>query len=470
MFKVHRWLGIACFLMAGTILLTQSSHLFAQTEVAAPLDAHATSATSPPHFAIAGIPIEFFIFAGTLLGVALFHHHTLEVAVTGLATLLIAKFALGLGIGHDHLTGLPGFFNHLGHEWVTIVNLGCLLLGFELLSEHFKESKIPVILPNYLPDGYIGAFSLLVLVFVLSSFLDNIAAAMIGGSIATIVFRKNVHIGYLAALVAASNAGGSGSVVGDTTTTMMWIDGINPFHVVEAYVAAVVALIISGLVASWQQNKLQPIMKDAPTGVKIDLGRVFVVLIILASAIAANVVANSYFVEYADSGPWIGLALWAALLITAPFKHPHWRGLPAAARGAMFLLCLVLSASMMPVESLPPASPQVALGLGFVSAVFDNIPLTKLALAQGGYDWGFLAFAVGYGGSMIWFGSSAGVALTTQFPEGRSVGNWLKQGWHVILAYTVGFLVMWAVLGWHPDDPHKEAPAETHAASVENHS
>ncbi len=57
------------------------------------------------------------------------------------------------------------------------------------------------------------------------------------------------------------------------------------------------------------------------------------------------------------------------------------------------------------------ASWQTALGLGFVSAVFDNIPLTALALKQGGYDWGFLAYAVGFGGSMIWFGSSAGVAL-----------------------------------------------------------
>jgi hypothetical protein len=33
--------------------------------------------------------------------------------------------------------------------------------------------------------------------------------------------------------------------------------------------------------------------------------------------------------------------------------------------------------------------------MGFVSAVFDNIPLTALALKQGGYDWGMLAYAVG---------------------------------------------------------------------------
>ena len=101
--------------------------------------------------------------------------------------------------------------------------------------------------------------------------------------------------------------------------------------------------------------------------------------------------------------------------------------LPATLRGTIFLLALVLSASLMPVEHLPAPSWMTTLGLGFVSAVFDNIPLTKLALTQGGYDWGMLAYAVGFGGSMIWFGSSAGVAITNLFPEGRSVGA-LAQG------------------------------------------
>jgi len=57
---------------------------------------------------------------------------------------------------------------------------------------------------------------------------------------------------------------------------------------------------------------------------------------------------------------------------------------------------------------------------------------------------------VGFGGSMIWFGSSAGVALASMYPEARSVGTWLRQGWHVTLAYVVGFAVLLAVLGFHP--------------------
>ena len=125
-------------------------------------------------------------------------------------------------------------------------------------------------MPALLPDDWKGGVVLLVLVFVLSSFLDNIAAALIGGTVARHVFQGKVHIGYLAAIVAASNAGGSGSVVGDTTTTMMWIAGVSPLAVVEAYVAAVVAMLIFAVPASIQQQRYSPIQKNPPRGLKID--------------------------------------------------------------------------------------------------------------------------------------------------------------------------------------------------------
>jgi hypothetical protein len=170
-------------------------------------------------------------------------------------------------------------------------------------------------------------------------------------------------------------------------------------------------------------------------------------------------VINLYYTELSDRFPFIGAGVWLALLITAVWRRPTWSLLPAAFKGSIFLLSLILCASLMPVEKLPAASWQTALGLGFVSAVFDNIPLTALALKQGGYDWGYLAYAVGFGGSMIWFGSSAGVALSNMYPQAKSVGLWLKHGWHVAIAYMVGFVVMFAVLGWHPNAPHKAKPA-----------
>ena len=400
-----------------------------------------------------GIPVEFILFGLTLAGVALFHHHTLAVALSGLAAITLYKLAF---TGFKSGAGLAGLALHLQHEWVILANLFLLLMGFALLSRHFEESRIPDEMPAFLPDDWKGGFALLVVIAVLSSFLDNIAAALIGGTIAKHVFRGKVHIGYLAAIVAASNAGGSGSVVGDTTTTMMWIDGVSPLSVVEAFVAAAVALVIFGIPLAIRQHRFAPIQRDPPRGLQIHWVRALIVAAILIAAILSNVIANLKFPELLDRLPVIGIAVWAAILLTAPLRRPDWQVMPATFLGTIFLLSLVTCASMMPVEELPAASWPTALGLGFVSAVFDNIPLTALALRQGGYDWGYLAYTVGFGGSMIWFGSSAGVALSNMYPEAKSVGLWLRHGWQVAIAYVIGFFVMLAVLGWHPDPDHRQ--------------
>jgi len=408
-----------------------------------------------------GVPIEFVLFGLTLAGVALFHHHTLQVALSGLAAIVLYELVF---TGFKTGPGFAGLALHMQHEWVILTNLLGLLLGFALLSRHFEESRVPAVLPHFLPDDWRGGFALLVIVFVLSSFLDNIAAALIGGTMARVVFRQKVHIGFLAAIVAASNAGGSGSVVGDTTTTMMWIDGVNPLDVFHAYAAAGVALVICGIPAAMQQHRHSPIIKEARVEGRVDWVRVGIVAFILVTAIMANVAMNVFTEGVGDRFPVLGATVWAAILITAALRRPAWSLLPEALKGSIFLLSLVTCASLMPVEKLPLASWQTAMGLGFVSAVFDNIPLTALALKQGGYDWGMLAYTVGFGGSMIWFGSSAGVALSNMYPEAKSVGRWLKEGWHVTLAYVIGFFVMLATVGWQPHPPHKLKPPPAAAA------
>jgi Na+/H+ antiporter NhaD/arsenite permease-like protein len=419
------------------------------------------SGTMQSHPVMLGsVPVDFLLFAAVLAGIAFFHHHTFRVAVTGLVVITLYKI---LFTGFNYGPGVAGFIGLLAHEWVIIANLFFLLMGFALLSKHFEDSNVPMELPRILPDDWKGGFLLLVMVFVLSSFLDNIAAALIGGTVAAGVFRKKVHIGYLAAIVAASNGGGAGSVVGDTTTTMMWIAGVDPLDVLEGFIGSGAALVIFGIVAARQQHAYSPILKDMPRGTHLDWTRVGIVAFILVVAIVANVTANVKYPEVLDRFPVIGAAVWAAILATTPIRRPEWALLKPTFKGTIFLLSLVLAASMMPVDKLPAASWQTAFGLGFLSAVFDNIPLTALALHQGGYDWGFLAYAVGFGGSMIWFGSSAGVALSNSFPEAKSVGLWIRHGWHVAVAYVIGFFVLLALHGWEPHGQHTREHAPSAA-------
>jgi len=405
-------------------------------------------AAGGPVPSVGPIRVEFIIFGLILLGVALFHKQTFWVAVIGLTVLLTFKLVFDPGFHlMEHFFGQTPIGQQLMDkglrqgEWGIILNLLGLLLGFAILSKIFEESGVPDVLPRFLPDDWKGPFILLIFVFILSSFLDNIAAALIGGAIALVVFKKRVHIGYVAAIVAASNGGGSGSVVGDTTTTMMWIDGVSAFNVLHGFVAAGVALMFFAYFASRQQDKYQRIQKDASSDVKIDWVKIFNVALILAGAIISNILYDM---------PALGV--WIALVIGAFLRPVPWKEVPGAIKGTIFLLCLVFCASLMPVEELPNASWVTALALGFLSAVFDNIPLTKLCLDQGHYDWGMLAYSVGFGGSMIWFGSSAGVAITNKFPESRNVILWVKNGWHVAVAYILGFFVLYFVMGWEPAD------------------
>ena len=449
---IPRWIA--------TLVLTLTSAL-----------ALASPAESPVQsIEVAGIPVDFILFALTLLGVALFHNQTFYVALTGLASIALYKL---LFTGFRTGTGVAGLVGHFGHEWVTLVNLFCLLMGFAILARHFEKSHVPVILPKFLPDDWKGGFVLLAMVWVISSFLDNIAAAMIGGAMAHQLFKAKVHIGYLAAIVAASNAGGAFSVVGDTTTTLMWIAGVHPSSVLEAALPSLIALGIFGVVAAKQQHAYAPILKHAHATTRIDWGRIFIVALILMFAMATNIGVNAKFPEHASDFPFLGVAVWAAILVTIPVRRHDWEVLGESLKGSLFLVFLVTAASMMPVEKLPAASWHTAFGLGFVSAVFDNIPLTALALKQDGYDWGFLAYAVGFGGSMVWFGSSAGVALSNMYPEARSVGQWLRHGWHIVVAYVISFLIMVAVLGWHPEPLRQGAappmPAQPPAAVQPTH-
>ncbi len=123
--------------------------------------------------AIMGIRIEFILFGLTLLGVALFHHHTMKVAVTGLIVIFTYKLifdptfhALHHFFGETNiLTQIVDKHSREG-EWTILLNLLGLLIGFAILANHFEESKLPDGLPKILPNDWKGAFVLLLLVFV----------------------------------------------------------------------------------------------------------------------------------------------------------------------------------------------------------------------------------------------------------------------------------------------------------------
>jgi four helix bundle protein len=57
------------------------------------------------------------------------------------------------------------------------------------------------------------------------------------------------------------------------------------------------------------------------------------------------------------------------------------------------------------------------------------------------------------------FAPHAGVALSSMYPEAKSVVQWLRHGRYNIVAYLVGFCLMLGLLGWRPDTPHGRGPS-----------
>lgn len=387
-----------------------------------------------------GVPVIFLLFAAILVGVVVVHRRSLEVSLVGLALVVLLRLT-------------DGTFNlrhHLAREWVMAANLLGLFVGFAQLADYFERSHLPEALLRVLPKGARGCFALLLLVWLLSGVVDNIAAAMIGATTAVRVFKNRLHLGYVVAIVACANAGGAGSVLGDTTTMMMWLEGVNPVRVLPAYTGALVALVIVGSVASLQQARYAAVEPSLSREVRIDVAHVAIVVVALVAVVAANVLGRIVLGVYVERIPLLALTLWTVLAAAAVVRPARWIVVPGAVKSGVFLVALVLSASLMPIQKLPRASTWTTLAIGVISAAFDNIPLTKLALDQGGYDCGLLAYAVGMGGSMLWFGSSAGVAVSNLFPSARSISHWARRGWHVPVAFLFGYLAQRGLHGWNP--------------------
>ena len=302
------------------------------------------------------LPIEALMFAAMLAGIAVWHRYALAISLGGLA--LIAGYTAVVGE-----EGAAGLAAHAAYEWALLVNLALLLLGFAALSAQFEKSRLPERIPRLLPAGWTGGLVLLAMVFVLSIFLDNIAGAVIGGVVARSVYDR-VGVAFIAGIVAAANAGGAGSVLGDTTTTMMWISGVSALSLAPAFLPALAAFAVFAPAAAIMQERVHPLNPSRAAAPPVDWVRAGVVAFILLTLLGTNLVGNLYFPHDFEKGPWLGLALWAAILATAPLRPPGWAHLRDAAAGAGFLVALVAAASLMPIHRLPGASWGMVLGAG----------------------------------------------------------------------------------------------------------
>jgi len=242
------------------------------------------------------------------------------------------------------------------------------------------------------------------------------------------LLRKLVHDAplrrfYAGVVVIAANAGGAWSVIGDVTTTMLWVK--NKIGTVETigslFLASVACLLVPLLVMS------RGMKGDLPEG---------------------NVLQESKHMKNLE--PWhqaLFLALGIGSLLSVPifkfFTHlPPFMGmiLALSATGLLGGLANWLTDTI-------PSNSIIALLIGLLSAVVDNVPLVAAGIEmyqmpENHSFWMMLAYCAGTGGSCLIIGSAAGVAAMGLEHINfvwylRKIAPW------ALLGYLAGFLVYW---------------------------
>jgi Na+/H+ antiporter NhaD/arsenite permease-like protein len=284
-----------------------------------------------------------------------------------------------------------------------------------------------------------------ILAFILSAIIDNLTATIVLITILQKVIQdRNTRLWFAGLIIVAANAGGAWSPIGDVTTTMLWIGKkvSTPELIKYLFIPSVVCMVIPTLIASRYkvfqgsiENKETAEVKNSPFGSRmlyLGLGSILFV---------------PFFKQITHLPPYVGMMLslavvaaFAELYTSAKFSlsnidetaddHAIHSPVHAAltkielpsilfflgilmAVGALESLGLLFNFAAELTQAIPNMDIVVSL-FGTISAVIDNVPLVAASMgmfSQGPDDpiWHAIAFAAGTGGSMLVFGSAAGV-------------------------------------------------------------
>ena len=281
------------------------------------------------------------------------------------------------------------------------------------------------------------------LAFVLSAIIDNLTATIVLVTILQkVIHDRNLRLWFAGMIIVTANAGGAWSPIGDVTTTMLWIGKkvTTPELIKFLIVPSLVCMIVPTFIASRYKifkgeiDKIDDNIKLTPKGptmLYLGLGSILFVPI---------------FKTVTHLPPYVGMMLSLAVVsvfaeiysrskvfVEAKSKagdHTHHNPVHAALTkiempSILFFLGILMAVAAL--ESLGllfgfaqdlnaaiPNSDIVVAIFGFISAIIDNVPLVAASMGMFSEPvdhplWHAIAFAAGTGGSMIIFGSAAGV-------------------------------------------------------------
>ncbi len=317
---------------------------------------------------------------------------------------------------------------------MTIVELIDAHDGFQFIAEKIKTNNKTQLI-----------WVISITAFFLSAILDNLTTAIVMLSILNkLIVDKKTKWLLLGMVIIASNAGGAWSPIGDVTTTMLWIGGqITPLNIVkETFFASWVCMLVPTIIINYQiKGKIQ-IKEVAEQDLNFNANsfeRNLVFFIGIACLLFVPV-----FKTITHLPPYMGMlfslgVMWVSVELIHAKKSAIEKGQLSVNHALrkidtpsiLFFFGILMSiASLSFVGFLPQLATYldkfagnnnniVALGIGLISSVFDNVPL--VAALQGMYSlqvyptdhyfWELLAYSAGTGGSCLIIGSAAGVVV-----------------------------------------------------------
>ncbi|RXK14063.1 sodium:proton antiporter [Halarcobacter mediterraneus] len=345
----------------------------------------------------------------------------------------------------------------------SLIHMGVFdRLKYNLVSKGFSYKKM------FWVTGFIAFF--------LSPIADNLTTALILSTVLITIekTRKDFLVPGAINIVVAANAGGAWSPFGDITTLMAWTAGKGHF---TDFLFLFPASVLGYLVTAFLLSKFVPDDKptfDASKESKPEMAEgAKVVMGLGVFTIFCAVMSHQVLHLPAMWGMMFGLSLLKVYSYGLQRKYgtEHFNifhsmakienntlmfffGILAAVGALYFIGWLGLAAIVYQPDVLGPTWSNI--GVGFLSAIVDNVPVMSAVLKANpdmGLDqWMLVTLTAGVGGSMISFGSAAGVGVMGKLHGIYTFGAHMKLAWTIVIGYFVSIAVwyfQYEILGFY---------------------
>ncbi len=298
------------------------------------------------------------------------------------------------------------------------------------------------------------------LAFFISPVADNLTTALILSTVLITIDKnkKDFLIPGAINIVVAANAGGAWSPFGDITTLMTWTSGKAQFSdFFYVFPAAVLGYFCTAYLLSRFVPKTAPHFDVKTEKKPMPMKGAKVVIIMGVITIVSAVLVHQLLGMPAMWGMMFGLAL--LKLYAYRLKKVHnsefdifksmenieyntllfFFGILAAVGCLFFVGWLTLAAGVYNPDVLGPTISNVLVG--FVSSIIDNVPVMSAVLQadpkMGLDQWMLVTLTAGVGGSLISFGSAAGVGVMGKLKGIYTFASHMKYAWTVLIGYLV---------------------------------